>query len=148
MTNTVAEELITTVEAAYEQLRMLAEPHVSTKPAPGKWSKKELIGHLIDSATNNHQRFIRAQQVEPFIFPRYEQDDWVDRQRYNTGSWEELVDLWRLYNRHLSRVIEGIPEEKLGVICTIGPYEPVTLAYLVEDYLAHLRHHLRQLGTL
>ena len=106
----------------------------------------EILGHLIDSATNNHHWFVRALQVEGLVFPPYEQEDWVRLQDYNSTAWESLVELWRLYNYHLAHVIRRIPGDRLEVVCRIGPHEPVTLGYLVEDYVVHLKHHLRQLG--
>ena len=148
MQSTVADELIQVVEGATERLRSLSDSEVSTKPAPGEWSKKETLGHLIDSAVNNHHRFIRAQEAGEFVFPEYEQDDWVSLQDYNASTWPELIELWRLYNRHLAQIIRRIPKEKLKVVCRIRPYEPVTLGYLVEDYLVHLKHHLGQLGAV
>ena len=95
---------------------------------------------------NNHHRFVRAQQVQELTFPAYEQDHWVSAQGYAERPWEELIDLWRLYNRHLAHVISMIPKEQLAVVCVIGTNEPVSLGYLVEDYLLHLRHHLQELG--
>lgn len=145
MIDPLADDLIATVEAAAARLRVLPEAAVSARPAPGKWSRKEILGHLIDSAANNHHRFVRAQDADPFVFPKYEQEAWVSRQGYAGGSWIELIELWRLYNRHLARVIRRIPAARLGVACRIGSNEPVTLAYLIEDYLAHLKHHLSQL---
>jgi hypothetical protein len=86
---------------------------------------------------NNHHRFVRAQQVEELTFPAYEQEQWVSAQGYAERPWVELVDFWRLYNRHPAHVISRIPEEKLAVICVIGANEPVTFGYLIEDYLLH-----------
>jgi hypothetical protein len=100
---------------------------------------------LIDSAANNHQRFVRAQYVDDLTLPGYQQDDWVRLQDYQGASWNELVEFWRLYNRRLAYVIRRIPEARLEVRCQIGSGEPVTLRYLVEDYLVHLRHHLAQI---
>ena len=142
----VAGELLSVVEAASESLRRIGEPEVSLRSAPGEWSKKEILGHLVDSAVNNHHRFARAQQVEELTFPAYAQEHWVDSQGYGERPWLELVDLWRLYNRHLAHVINRIPEEQLAVMCVIGPDKPVSLGYVIEDYVVHLRHHLQQLG--
>jgi hypothetical protein len=145
---TVANELVGVVETAFAKLRLLHETEVTLKPAPGKWSKKETLGHLMDSATNNHQRFIRAQLTDEFVFPGYDQDEWVRRQDYNSKPWVELVDLWRLFNRHVAHTMRSIPEERLESICRIGTGNPVTLGYIVEDYLSHLKHHLAQLGVV
>jgi hypothetical protein len=141
----VAERLEHVVEVTAQQLKSLDESIVAAKPAPDKWSIKEIIGHLLDSATNNHQRFIRAQDADPFIFPRYYQDMWVGAQGYNDAPWPELLELWRLYNRHLAHVMRRVPAEKLEVECRIGEFEPVTLGFLITDYLDHLNHHLRQI---
>jgi hypothetical protein len=141
----IAEQLRQRVTAAAERLRTLNEPHVSFKPAPETWSKKEILGHLIDSASNNHQRFVRAQLEPELRFPAYAQEDWARSQGYGTADWRLLVDLWRLYNEHLANVIARIPTGQLATRCWIGQGEPVTLGFLVEDYLRHMDHHLRQL---
>ena len=146
MATDVAGELLSAVEAASESLRRIGDPEASQRSAPGNWSKKQILGHLLDSTVNNHHRFVRAQQVQELTFPAYEQDHWVSAQGYAERPWEELIDLWRLYNRHLEHIISMIPKEQLAVVCVIGTNEPVSLGYLVEDYLLHLRHHLQELG--
>jgi hypothetical protein len=146
MTADVASELLSVVDATSESLRSMSDPETSLKSAPGSWSKKQILGHLLDSAVNNHHRFVRAQQVEELTFPAYEQEHWVSSQGYGERPWPELVDLWRLYNRHLAHVISLIPEDRLAVMCVIGADEPVSLGYLIEDYVVHMRHHLQELG--
>jgi len=146
---TIANELVGVVETASQKLRLLQETEVTLKPAPGKWSKKEILGHLIDSATNNHQRFVRAQMVEELTFPGYEQDEWVRRQDYNAKPWNELVELWRLLNRHVAHIIRNVSEENMQTPCRIGQSAtPVEMGAIVEDYLGHMRHHLHQLGVV
>lgn len=140
-----AEALRRTVGEALPKLRAVSELDASKPLAPGKWSAKQVIGHLIDSAANNHQRFVRAQQGADLAFPSYAQDDWVASQHYGERGWDDLLSLWEAYNRHIAHVIRWIPEERQQARCTIGPHDPVTLAFLAADYLAHLRHHLSQL---
>lgn len=144
----IADDLLATVEAAARRLAAVDEVLAARRPAPGKWSSKEIIGHLVDSAANNHQRFVRAQQPDPLMLPPYAQDHWVGVQDYQGADWRELQELWRVYNRHLARVMRRIPREKLGVVVRIGSSDPVTLGYLVEDYVVHLKHHLAQIEAL
>ena len=148
MMEKISQELLQTVERAAQHLQKLDQRELSTKPAPEKWSKKEILGHLIDSASNNHQRFVRAQYTDRLEFPPYAQDEWMRIQQYNAGDWETMVDLWRLYNRHLAHVISNIPTDKFATPCRIESPEPVTLEFLVKDYLDHLKHHLKQLHAI
>jgi hypothetical protein len=147
MLTPIANELLQVVEAAATGLRSFSDAEAAVNPAAEKWSKKQILGHLIDSATNNHHRFVRAQEVAEFSFPNYQQGHWVNAQAYRDRPWGELIDLWWLYNRHLAHVMTRIPEGKLNVVCRIGPNAPVTLGFLAEDYLRHLKHHLTQLGV-
>src|SRR5450631_336017 len=89
------------------------------KAGPGKWSKKEIIGHLIDSAQINLQRFIRSTYTENFTLT-YDQAEWVDAQHYISADINELLELWRLLNRQIMRVLEKYPPERLKVQCDTG----------------------------
>jgi hypothetical protein len=142
----VADELVELVTAVSQRLEKIREEEASARPSPNEWTKKEIVGHLIDSATNNHQRYVRAQLEDELVFPAYEQEEWVRVQVHNGSSWEQLVSLWRLYNLHLAHVVRQISSEKLETPCRIGSYETVTLGYLVEDYLVHTKQHVKQLG--
>ena len=127
---------------------------------PGQWSPKQIVGHLIDSAANNHHRFVRAQFTHDLICPGYDQDTWVDTQKYNDEPWADLVQLWASYNLHLAHVISVMPEETLSRIRaehnldkiawkTVDKNSPTTLEYFIRDYAGHMRHHLSQiLGSL
>lgn len=141
----LADELGRVVQEASADLRGVTDAVAAAKRRPDAWSIKEIIGHLIDSAANNHQRFVRAQLLSELAFPGYEQDAWVRSQDPQNRPWLELVEFWALYNRHLSHTISRIPESALNVPCRIGTNETVTLRFLVEDYLVHLRHHLKQI---
>ncbi|HEX6813157.1 MAG TPA: DinB family protein [Planctomycetota bacterium] len=148
-------ELRQVVEAATGRLLELSDAAAAVERAKGKWSPKQVIGHLIDSASNNHQRFVRAQFTQDLVFPGYEQDDWVAVQRYQSAPWQELVALWRHFNLHLARVIEAIPvpvrqslrrRHNLHELAwhTVPQEQPTTLEYFLRDYVGHLRHHLAQ----
>jgi hypothetical protein len=142
-----------------ESQRLLGAPPdaVERRPAKGGWSAKEILGHLIDSAAVNHQRFVRA-QWQDLVFAAYAQDDWVDAQKYQEAPWIELVALWREYNRHIARVMAAIPLEvrmtpkRLHNLHEIAlkpapKDEPATLDYLMRDYVDHLQHHLKQIDA-
>lgn len=141
----VIEELSHTIESAYAQLTQISETASAQFPAPGKWSKKQIIGHLIDSASNNHQRFVRVQHTNDLQMPRYAQEEWVASQSYQDESWSELLAFWKSYNQHLLHVMKNIPAEKLVHTVRIGELEPVTLGFLIEDYVKHMQQHLRQI---
>ena len=117
------------------------------RPAPKTWSPKEVLGHLIDSAANNHQRFVRAQQGDALTLPGYEQNHWVVSQGYQDADWPHLVTLWTHLNLHLADVMDRIPPAKYDVRCVIGDDSPITLESLVIDYLAHLKHHMAQIRS-
>jgi hypothetical protein len=148
-------ELWETVERGAAALRAIPDEESARRPAAGKWSPREIIGHLIDSASNNHQRFVRAQFQDHLVFPGYVQDAWVNAQRYQEAPWPELIALWSGLNRHLARVMEAVPasvrmrehrQHNLHEIAwrTVPPTEPATLDYFMRDYVGHLKHHLRQ----
>src|SRR5215469_7637949 len=106
----------------------------------GNWSSKQILGHLIDSATNNHRRFVLAQIENPFKSQAYAQDDWVAVNDYQERPWADLVIFWMSYNRHLAHVMQTTPEEKLNVNCSVAGDESGTLEFLMIDYVCHMEH--------
>ena len=150
------EDFRKTLQSAAVRLQSMTEEESAARRAPGKWSAKEILGHLIDSAANNHQRFVRAQFTDELVFPGYEQQQWVAAQHYQQASWPSLIELWLNYNRHLLHLISHIPETKLTTERRVhnldriawrcvSTDEPVTLEYFIRDYIGHLQHHLRQI---
>ena len=150
------DDLRSTLSSESARLLAMSEKDASRRPAQGKWSPKEIIGHLIDSAANNHARFVRAQIADEMVFEGYEQDAWVRLQRYNERPWSELVSLWQTYNTHIASVIESISPECLSRQRathnldevgwrTIPRDQPATLDFFVRDYVGHMKHHLAQI---
>lgn len=140
-----SEIILSIEEREHDKLRAMKEQDAIKPLSEGKWSKKEILGHLIDSASNNHQRFVRAQLEDSLDFPGYTQTVWVEAQNYADESWTLLVDLWCAYNLHLAHIIANIPPEKLDIVCRIGGGDPVRLEDLIAEYVKHLEHHLKQI---
>ncbi len=135
------------VERASRELTGYSDS-AAAKPIQSEgWSRKQVLGHLIDSASNNHQRFVRALLQDELTWPGYDQGGCVRAQRYQEARWEDLVDLWTSYNRFLAHVLAGVPESKLATVCHIGDSAPVTLEELAIDYLRHMEHHLEQIRS-
>lgn len=142
----LAEKLSRVMDAAEPRLRSVHETESREPVLAGGWSRKELLGHLIDSAANNHQRFVRAMVQGSLEFPGYEQAENIRVQAPQEADWLMLVSLFASYNRYLAHVIGRISEDRLETVCRIGDREPVTLRFLAEEYLVHLMHHLGQIG--
>ena len=144
-----------TIDSAAERLGQISETQSEVPRSEEGWSSKQIIGHLIDSATNNHARFVLAQLKDDLLFPGYEQNGWVRVQQYQNASWTQLIELWRAYNLHLLHIMSCTSKEKLSNLCTqhtlqtiafqpVSEKKPVTLEYLMKDYVVHLKHHLGQ----
>jgi hypothetical protein len=144
----LSDQLQRVVRSAEAILLQVPEEERTQPVLRGGWSRKQVLGHLIDSASNNHQRFVRAALETSLEFPGYDQDGCVRVQAVEEVDWTLLVSLWAGYNRFLAHVIAHLPVSKLETLCRIGSEEPVTLQFLAEDYLAHLLHHLGQIGAV
>ena len=145
-----------TIDLASARLQQINELDSAQPRAKDHWSAKQIIGHLIDSAANNHARFVLGQLKDDLIFAGYDQDGWVKTNHYQQEPWPQLVDLWRAYNLHLHHLITHADMSKLNTPCTLHTLqeiafkavpksEPVTLEYLMKDYVDHLKHHLAQI---
>jgi hypothetical protein len=143
-------------ESTELNLRDMTEETANLSTETGKWTRKEILGHLIDSAANNHLRFVTGQFSDELIFTSYDQNAWVKVQNYKEASWDSLITLWVAYNKHLLHLIDSIAEEiliepreihNLDEICyqPAPADEPATLEFLIEDYYDHMQHHLENI---
>jgi hypothetical protein len=140
-------QLLRVVNSADRLLRQCTAEGSRRPVLDGGWSRRQVLGHLIDSASNNHQRFVRAALEGSLDFPAYDQDGWAGVQAADEADWLILIELWTNYNRYLAHVIARLPRARLDAPVRIGQNQPVTLQFLAEDYLRHLVHHLRQIGA-
>jgi len=158
MDPTFLAEFRRTLTEAVDRLLLYSDADAARPLAPGKWSRKEIVGHLIDSAANNHARFVRAQLQDDMVFDGYEQARWVEVQRYRERPWTELVGLWQAYNLHIASVMATADPAAVArprarhnldriAMTPVSAAEPATLGYFMRDYVAHLKHHLRQALT-
>ena len=141
----VAEDLARVVSETVPAFDAIDEDGSLKTRGPGTWSRKQILGHLIDSALNNVQRFVRAQHEDALSLPDYDQPAWVAAGGYQDRPWTDLITLWAVLNVHLVHVIARIPATALATPCQIGGSERMTLEFVARDYLRHLRHHMDQI---
>ena len=140
-----AKQLKELVETARPRLLSITEIRAAEKSYTDKWSIKEILGHLVDSATNNHQRIVRMQEMPNIGKLTYTQLHWVKTQHYQTEPWKHLVEFWFLYNMHLAHVIAHVDPASLNNMCDMGYAEPAPLKFVIEDYIRHVQHHIDQI---
>ena len=128
------------------RLERLPKDKVETRPTPSSWSPKEELGHLLDSAANNHQRIVRAQFENNLAMPGYEQNRWVAVHAYQHRDWRELIEVWQALNRQLLAAAEAVPDSAWSRTLTVAASEPLTLQFVFEDYVTHMLHHLQHIG--
>src|SRR5690349_17617835 len=134
------------IQETPSRLHSLGVEKAAIKPAANKWSPKEELGHLLDSAVNNHQRIVRAQMENKLALPGYQQESWVKLHTYQERQWGELINLWTALNQHLLAAARSVPENAWSNTCTVGDSEPMTLQFVFEDYVCHMLHHLEHIG--
>ncbi|MEK4970017.1 DinB family protein [Cytobacillus sp. FSL M8-0252] len=121
----------------------MSELEISNRPLPNKWSKKEILGHLCDSAINNIERFIKIQYEEQvYVIQSYNQDQWVKVQNYQDRPLGEIINLFQTLNKQILTIVKNVPSESLSKLCDIGNNQHKTLEWLIQDYLSHMEHHI------
>jgi hypothetical protein len=143
----IFEELTLIVQEYAVKIRAISATELLAKPHPLKWSKLEVVGHLIDSAENNLRRFICGQYESTPPFITYNQDFWVNANKYSDANPEDVIHLWRLLNERICTVLQTMPAANYAKECSSGNETPAfhSLSWYAEDYLRHLKHHLNQI---
>lgn len=143
---TVVERINHWINVLPKEFKLMSEEEASHRPLPNKWSKKEILGHLCDSAINNMARFIKIQYEEGvFVIQSYNQDQWVTLQNHHALPVNEILDLFQALNKQIVHIVNNIPDEKLMNLCDIGDNELKTLEWLIKDYVDHMEHHINQI---
>jgi hypothetical protein len=145
----IAADLHAAIGEGLQLFQQVDETRTTRRLKPDGWCAREVLGHLIDSACNNHRRFIIGQSPATTQFDGYDQNEWVARQQYDKVPWRDLVALWTAYNRHLAHVMATTPDHVAArTALSSDGSGPVSIAWLMEDYVGHLRHHLGQIRKL
>jgi DinB superfamily len=128
------------------QLEKITSAKAEIGSAPSQWSPKQELGHLLDSAANNHQRIVRAQLEDKPAMPGYDGERWVELHAYQQRHWTELINLWRALNGQLLAAARAVPDSAWSCTCTIAGSKPLTLKFVFEDSIEHMMHHLQHMG--
>lgn len=147
MPNSVSEAFARGCEEIRSTLQSISESNADIPWRPGGWTRREVLGHMIDSAANNHQRFVRASIDGSYAGPTYGQQEWVDAHGYKHQPWPVLLAWWQSYHQILVAVVDAIPEKRLSTVVLVDEDPPSTLRFRIEDYIDHQHHHLRQLAA-
>jgi hypothetical protein len=146
----LARDVESIIEQWFLKLLMLPTATISERKNQQDRSIKQILGHLIDSASNNHQRIVRLQYKRDLVFPDYRQDNdtWIAIQNYQNENWENLVNLWKYYNLHLIYIFQNVDEECLDHTWTDFEGNLVSLEKMIDDYLEHLQLHIKEIEEL
>jgi hypothetical protein len=135
------------IRSVPEALLRMHDQVAAEIPPPDKWSRRQELGHLLDSAANNHQRIVRAQLEAQPAMPGYDGDRWVDLHDYQHRDWKELIGIWSALNSQLLAAAEAAIPSASARTCTIAGSEPMTISFIVDDYVEHMLHHLQHVGV-
>ena len=151
--DSISNELATLVEKWEPVLIKLSEDTISLRRNSQNRTIKQIMGHIIDSASNNTHRIVHLQyQPSPLIFPNYatfgNNDRWIAIQDYQNEDWNNLVQLWKYSLLHFIHVIKNINTDKLNNEWISGPGTKVTLKSMTIDFPVHLNLHLSEINEL
>jgi hypothetical protein len=147
MQRQLAQEFRAELDAMHATLLALPPELADTRWRDGGWTRKQIVGHMLDSAANNRQRFVRAAAEGSYAGPDYAQEAWVAAHGYANQPWATLLSWWEVEHEILISIVERIPEARLDASCAVGDGAPVTLRFLIADYLRHQHWHLKQLAA-
>jgi hypothetical protein len=143
ITTTKLDQLL---KCGYEYLSQASEQELNTNPSPNKWSKKEILGHLIDSGIHNLQRFTEIQyESKPYIIRSYKQNELVYANKYQNADSKELIRFWWSLNKRILFIIQMQTEKTLYYQIELEKGNLSDLGFLIKDYVNHLEHHLNQI---
>lgn len=145
MATAIAQQFRSDLDEVHRELVSVPAGLADVPWREGGWTRKQIVGHMLDSATNNRQRFVRAATEGKYKGPQYAQEAWVAAHGYTGQSWETLLGWWEAEHEILIAVVDQIPEDRLEASCVVGGDAAVTLRFLIEDYVQHQRGHLKQL---
>jgi len=148
MNKPLGDEFRSRIHAAYERLSAISESQASAPYRSGGWLRKEVLGHLLDSAANNHIRIAHAAISGHFEGPEYNQTEWVRMHNYAAADWQNLLKQWHDRNLLIGTFVAHIPEDRVAALCRIGEAAPVPLGFIITDYLDHMDHHIDQIVTI
>jgi DinB superfamily len=143
--NSLSQQFRANLDDVHRALVSVPEALADIPWRSGGWTCKQIVGHLLDSATNNRQRFVRASTQGSYQGPRYPQDAWIEAHGYADQPWSTLLNWWEAEHEILMAIVDRIPEDRLETECKMAEEPPVTLRFLIEDYITHQRWHLKQL---
>lgn len=146
----VTHGILTYIDTWEKKLIDLPIDTISRKRNTQNRTIKQILGHLIDSAANNHQRIIRLQYNEKLVFPDYQQDNdlWIALQDYQNADWYSLIQMWKYYNLHMIQVIKSVDQTKLDNSWQSFENITVTLRQMIEGYLGHIELHFNEIQEL
>ncbi len=142
----IAAKIVDNVNIVYRELGSYTQQQLSCKESSDMWSVKEIVGHLVDSAANNHQRIVRVQYADKLAVS-YDQEQWVSVQGYQNSDFNITLNLWYYYNLHLADLISKFSSDKLAEQISTGDQGLVSIEFVINDYLRHLEHHIAKLGV-